>query len=419
MGARESVKNEPSLHSSTKLWLECRLCGDPLESFISLGSIVPSCFVPDPHTKLDKVPLDLKSCPKCGLIQLGHSINKIDLYSQYWYKSSLNSSMALALDDVVRGVSEHVDFHEGDIVLDIGCNDGALFRGYPSNVTTVGIDPCQNILPMCDIFYNGFFPDDMPDINAKAITAIAMFYDTDDPGKFLDRAKSGLAYDGIFVIQMTDLMSMIESNAFDNICHEHMAYYTLSILQGLCHAHGLDIFHIETNMVNGGSLRAYICHRGAREILATVAARILEEEVATSPVRLSEFKRAIEFISRQTRELLFDAKHRGKIVDVLGASTKGNTLLQVSGIDSYLVRQAAEVNKEKFGLYTGGSNIPIVSQQSSLSNPPDYYLILPWHFIDTFVERLSPYLKAGGRFIVPMPEPRVIHLNREGEPEWL
>ncbi len=368
--------------------------------------------MPNPHVKLDKVPLDLKSCPGCGLVQLGHSVNKVDLYSQYWYKSSLNSSMVSSLDDVVRGVKEHVNFHEGDTVLDIGCNDGALFGEYPADVTTVGIDPCQNVLPTCDIFYNGFFPDDMPDISAKAITAIAMFYDVDDPGKFLGRVRSILAYDGILVIQMTDLMSMIESNAFDNICHEHTVYYTLDILQKLCHIHGLDVFHIETNMVNGGSLRAYICHRGAKEIRSTVATRISEEEVATSPVRLSEFRCAIEFISRETRELLLDVKRRGRIVDVLGASTKGNTLLQVSGIDSYLIRQATEVNEEKLGLYTGGSGIPIVSQETSLSDPPDYYLILPWHFVDTFVERMSGYLEAGGKFIVPMPEPRIIECKK-------
>ncbi len=362
----------------------------------------------DPRIKLDKVPLDLKSCPGCSLIQLGHSVDKATLYSQYWYKSSINSSMALALGDVVRGVGSHVHLQNGESVLDIGCNDGALLEKYQNNVTTIGIDPCQNILPTCDIFYNGFFPDDLPDMSVKAVTAIAMFYDVDDPKGFLDRVKSILSYNGIFVVQMTDLMSMLAANAFDNICHEHVVYYSLANLGLLAQNCGLDIFHVETNLVNGGSLRAYMCHAGQKDIKQSVMDRLDEEGEAISAETLIKFRQNIDQISSEVFEIVSERVHAGDTVDVLGASTKGNTFLQVSGIGNSLIRQAAEVNEGKFGLYTGGSNIPIVSQEVSLSNPPDYYLVLPWHFIDTFIASMDGYLKSGGKFIVPMPEPKIV-----------
>jgi hypothetical protein len=326
---------------------------------------------------------------------------------QYWYHSGVNKSMVAALADVVEGVKKRACLEPGDMVLDIGCNDGTLLNFYSKEILTVGIDPATNITPDCDIHLRSFFEKtDFGRMRFKVITAIAMFYDLDDPHEFLSKVASLLSADGILVIQMMDLVRMVRTLAWDNICHEHLVYYNLSVLNELLYQHGLKIVDLETNQVNGGSVRIYATHVASRKT-NPAEAQIDDIHIWGTEQFMPGFIGGTHNIICQLNNFIARTAAQGQIIDVLGASTKGNTLLQVCGLGPF-IRQAAEVNPEKYGLFTVGSNIPIVPQAESLDNPPDYYLVLPWHFIDFFINKFEKYLNQGGAFIVPMPRPVII-----------
>ena len=408
----------------------CRVCGKGgLVPILSLGDQYVSNFVDAPDPELDaKAPLDLVLCDPgaggCGLLQLMHTVAPEFMYRQYWYKSGANASMREALGDISLRASQLVELEPGDIVLDIGCNDGTLLRSYAQNdLVTVGFDPAANLMGEAsvgtskvinDFFGAARFQEHFPGRKAKAITSIAMFYDLEDPNAFVAEIAQCLDPQGVWVVQMSYLPSMLEQNAFDNICHEHLEYYSLMALEALLARHGFEVFDVELNDVNGGSFRAYIGFSGQPRIDQDGAHRVealREKERALSlgeqgvyntfAERVNEHKdRVVRFITEEVAG--------GKTVYVYGASTKGNTLLQFYGLDHTMIKAAAEVNSDKWGKKTVGTLIPIISEEEARADNPDYFLVLPWHFLKGFKVREEKYLQGGGKFIVPLPEFEVI-----------
>lgn len=389
----------------------CRLCGTDLCDVLDLGSFALSDFV-----RLDQdvtmVPLVLAKCPTCGLVQLRHSVDRELMYRHYWYHSGLNPSMVESLRDIVRGVESRVELEPGDTVVDIGANDGTLLSLYTKPLMRIGYDPARNLAEKaeqnCDVFINDYFETSEEVLpHVKAVTSIAMFYDLDEPRRFVQRVREVLAPDGIWVLQMTDLVRMLQANAFDNICHEHVCYYSLGQIVTLLFEEGLSVFDVEFNDVNGASVRIYAAHTGAREVMPSVR-RALEDE--------SEYLRddAIDCFADRVQQIRTDVvafiereRACGKHFHALGASTKGNTLLQYFNLGPTQIECAAEVNPDKYGLHTAGTRIPIVPQAISLAQKPDYYLVLPWHFIAFFLRAREDYLEAGGILFVPLPEPKL------------
>ncbi len=383
----------------------CRVCKGILKVALSLGSIAPSAFVAD--AAVDSYPLQLCNCEACGLIQLSLTLDADASYRQYWYKSALNKTMVVALHDVVQDALRHVQLNTGDVVCDIGCNDGTLLSMIPPDIVRVGFDPALNLADAarqhCSFFVNDYFSlGDFP-INrrAKLITSVAMLYDVQDPDPFVADIAEILHRDGIWVVQMMDLQAMLEQNAFDNICFEHLVYYSLAHLQDLIRPLGLTIFNYSRNAVNGGSLRAMICHDGKR-------APVCIPDNMLGPVALQSFAERVDQHKQKTVDFIKTEVAAGKRIYALGASTKGNTLLQYYGLDSSLITKAADVNPDKWGLKTVGSGIPIADERECLAEQPDYFLVLPWHFLDDFVKRHSDYFTRGGQFIVPLPYPIVV-----------
>jgi len=394
----------------------CRICDGNLKEVLNLGKLYPSGFIGDEYGfKNQKAPLVLSKCLNCGLVQLKHTVQLDTMYRQYWYSSSLNKSMVGSLRDVAEGVEARIELNDLDTVIDIGCNDGTLFTLYTNNnIEKVGYDPALNLASdakeHCDYFFNDYFSSNnwFEGKKAKVITAIAMFYDLEDPNKFLNDVVEVLDENGIFVVQFTDLMSMFRIMAFDNICHEHLEYYTLEVLSNLFSQHGLEIFDVEQNDVNGGSMRAYACFTGKRKISSNVEIALMKETWYFNIESFLSFENKIGMYKSTILHFLAKAGMEDKTIFVLGASTKGNTLLQYFGITDSIIPYAAEVNKEKFGLKTLGSDIIIIREEDALKLNPDYLLVLPWHFIDTFIENLGAYLEKGGKLIVPMPIPCVV-----------
>ena len=400
---------------------KCRVCNSETEEVLDLGEMYPSDFIRAESEGYAKYPLSLVRCKECMLVQLNGEVEVDDMYRQYWYRSGLNRSMINDLKDVatstISRLGENTDTN--DIWLDIGCNDCTLFDFVPSSFTKIGFDPALNLFPSggFDFLITDYFTKERYEYaDAKVITSIAMFYDLPDPNKFVEDIKEVLHKDGIWVVQFTDLFSMLSLNAFDNICHEHLEYYSLMDVFSLLEKHGLSVFDAEYNKVNGGSLRVYACHPGVYKPTSSLIASLLLESDFLSSERgsMEEFKKNIEKVRKDLLELLVSLKN--KRVFILGASTKGNTLLQYCGIDTTLVQLAAEVNQDKFGLKTIGTEIPIISETEALAKNPDYFLCLPWHFKDMLVDSLEDYLDRGGKFIFPLPEITIV--SKDGEVKW-
>ena len=386
----------------------CRLCGSETIEALSLGDLYPSAFLAKGEFPQQKYPLTLVECASCGLVQLSENPPLDTMYRTYWYRSAANPTMIADLAGVTRTIESKTDLSEGDLVIDIGCNDGALFTTYSQKkIVTVGFDPALNLNPGCDIFFNDYFPNGASlSKKAKVITSIAVFYDLPDPRAFIEGVKEYLAEDGMWVLQLTDLASMLQVNAFDNICHEHLEIYSLKILVDLMEQHGLRVFHVSHNKVNGGSLRVFISYPGAYCKTTSVEYWLDQERGVIYSGWAGKFQRKIEDLKSRTCAYVAAAVAGGKTVALLGASTKGNTLLQVFGLDHTVIDHAAEINSDKFGLRTVGTDIPIISQQESLGRHPDIYLVLPWHFASFFIKKpvFIEYMLNGGELFFPMPD---------------
>ena len=403
----------------------CRVCNSALESILDLGTHFVSDFPKPGDGPGTKAPLDLVLCRRCRLLQLRHTVDPHEMYRNYWYKSGTNQTMRNALADIANKAEALIHLKPGDAVLDIGCNDGTLLTSYRTGgITKVGIDPsnvAEGARKLVDKLAVDFFTAEayqglMGEQRAKVITSIAMFYDLEDPNRFVSDIKRVLELDGLWIIQMSYLPLMLKTNEFGNICHEHLEYYSLQSLEYLLNLHGFEIVDLEMNDINGGSLRAYIRNRGADpDVFGDPTYRSLAEErvrnMREGEIKMgladkqpyAEFGLRVERIKQDTVDFVRNAVAQGKKVYVYGASTKGNTVLQYFGLDDKLITAAAERNADKWGRVTVGTHIPIVSEADARASKPDYFLVLPWHFLEEFMAREHDYLYSGGRFIVPFP----------------
>lgn len=398
----------------------CRLCGSgEFRGLFDLGDL-HSCGVFPLAGEADPpaLPLNVVQCTSCALVQLAHDFETEEFFrTSYGYRSGLNESMVRHLQGLVRKAEERAGLKSGDIVLDIGSNDGTLLSSYGvASIVRIGIDPTvarfkqyypPGIATLDEFFTEPNFRRMQPSGSARIVTSISMFYDLPAPNDFVRDVASILAEDGIWILEQSYLPSMVERNSFDTICHEHLEYYSLKQVVDLAERNALRVFDVELNDVNGGSFQVWACREAAPYRSNTAAiARLLEREKQQGypeggPVL--ELKKRVDDTRERVVGLLQDCRRQGKLVHGYGASTKGNTLLQYFGITPDLLPAIAERNEEKFGSRTPGTGIPIVSEAESRSMNPDYYFALPWHFRDSFLRREKEFLDRGGRFIFPLP----------------
>jgi SAM-dependent methyltransferase len=409
--------------------LSCRVCAGTFDPVLSLGEQYVSGFVWPEQPDGPQAPLELVLCRKCRLLQLRHSVPGDVMYENYWYRSGTNQTMRDALGDISRTAASLVHLQAGDSVLDIGCNDGTLLASYTvPGVYKIGFDPAQNLAAfsrqVADKVLVGFFDagrflsePDLHGLRPKIVTSIAMFYDLEDPQKFVADIRRVLHPDGLWIVQMSYLPLMLRQNDFGNICHEHLEYYSLQSLEYLLGLQEFEIVDAQLNDVNGGSIRAYIrdcqadpnafgdeaCRKQAAQRLSALRENEAKQGLnSMAPYR--EFAERVQEIKQQVSGFIQDQVEHQKKVFVYGASTKGNTMLQYFGLNSSVIDAAAERNPDKWGMVTVGTRIPIVSEAAARAAKPDYFLVLPWHFLEEFKARESEYLSSTGRFIVPLPQ---------------
>ncbi len=406
----------------------CRVCEGRLHFVLSLSDHFVSDFPSPEQGDGTKAPLTLMLCETCKLLQLEHTVPAETMYRNYWYRSGTNRTMCDALADIAHKAERLIHLRGGDAVLDVGCNDGTLLGSYRTpGIYRIGFDPARNLAvhstKSADTVVSSFFDAEAfraePALTEKyprVVTSIAMFYDLEEPNRFVADVKKVMDPDGLWIVQMSYLPLMLKQNAFDNICHEHLEYYSLSSMEVLLARHEMRVVDTELNDVNGGSVRLYIRNARAldsafadethRVLAAERVAALRAEERAMaldSKATYDDFAFRIDRIRQDVAGFVRQQSAAGRRVFVYGASTKGNTLLQYFGLDSTVIEAAAERNPDKWGRVTVGTRIPIVSEAEARSRRPDYFLVLPWHFISEFQSREKDYLRSGGRFIVPMP----------------
>ena len=392
----------------------CLLCKNKkIKKVFSLGNLFVSNFVnKNQINKGIKSPLTLMYCSNCTLLQLSHIAPQEIMYKRfYWYRSGVTKIMRRALKDIYYSSLKYIKLKKNDVVLDIGANDGTLLKYFGKNIKTIGCEPANNLISKlkrnCDFVLNDFWSykklNKLVNKNKlnkpKIITAIGMFYDLEDPNKFIRDSVLALDDKGIFIAQLMCLKSMIEKNDIGNICHEHIEFYSLKSLKYLFENNGLEIFKIEENDINGGSYRIF-CRKFNKGSIA-----LPKENVLTS---VKKFVKRANRNKQITMNFIKKQIKKDKKIFLYGASTKGNTILQYYKLNNKIIPFAAERSPEKWKKYTVGTGIKIISEKEARKLKPDYFFVTPWGFIKEFIKREHSWLKKGGKFIVPFPKFKLI-----------
>lgn len=418
----------------------CKICGNKnLKKVLFINEqYISATFVKsNRNNKLTKIktPLTLVLCDKsknkkaCGLLQL-LEITKPDLlYRKYFYRSATNDTMRKDLKNVVSSVCKIAKPNKKDLIIDIGSNDCTLLNFYNKKFQLVGFEPARNIkyidkgknIKIFNTYFNySDFKKKFSKSRAKIITSCAMFYDIAEPKKFVSDIDKILDKDGVWCVQISYLAAMITNNNFYDICHEHLSYYSLATFNYLLKNFNLRSFYAETNAVNGGSIRIYVCRKNAdflkNEYYKKVLKKILQKENKLSLTNFKTFfnyQKKIDNIKIKTNKFVERIQNRGGKVFGLGASTKGNILLQHFGLTKEKIPFISERNPEKVGLRCLGSDIELISEKNARKRNPKAFLVLPWNFKKEIIKREKNYLKKNGILMFPMPYPH--YVSKKGE----
>lgn len=403
---------------------KCRISGSKnLITVLSLGEqFLTGVFPKSEDEEITKGPLDLVWCPDSGLLQMKQSFSLDEMYGEnYGYRSGLNSSMVKHLQQKSKTLQKIVNPTEKDLVLDIGSNDATSLKAYTGKFKKVGMDPTGNKFKefytdgtylISDFFSSEVFSKNFPGEKAKIITSIAMFYDLESPIKFVEEVESILHDEGIWHFEQSYMPSMLRTNSYDTICHEHLEFYSFKVVKEMLEKCNLKVIDVQINSINGGSFAVTASKKGSSYSANTAIINWMlkqeKEMELDTPKPYREFEERVYRHRNNLRDLIKSLVEDGKKVFGYGASTKGNVLLQFCNLTKEDIPYIAEVNEDKFGSFTPGTGIKIVSEKEAKKMNPDYFLVLPWHFKSSILEREKEYLENGGKFIFPLPDIEII-----------
>lgn len=407
---------------------QCRICGNKtLIQVLDLGEqMLTGVFPANQNDKVTVGPLRLVKChgetdqDHCGLLQLEHSYDLAEMYGKnYGYRSGLNRSMVEHLHAKVRKILTMTSLAKDDVVIDIGSNDSTTLQAYPIGPTLVGIDPTgvkfhtyypAHISLIPDFFSADLFKARFPNKKAKVVTSFSMFYDLEDPMAFMQQVYDVLDDEGIWVFEQSYMPTMLAMNSYDTVCHEHLEYYALRQIKWMADKVGFRILDVEFNDVNGGSFSVTVSKQNSQRISSVQVQAILDKEQTDGLNTLApyqHFAQRVAVLKNELIDFVNTQKAAGKTISVLGASTKGNVILQYCNLTSEQMDFVGEVNPEKYGCYTPGTWIPIIEEQALLAKHPDYLIVLPWHF-RSFFEKQDKYHQC--KLLFPLPKIEVSNM---------
>jgi hypothetical protein len=400
---------------------KCRISGSAnLITVLDLGvQALTGVFPKNTIDPITSGPLRLVWCPDSGLLQLQHTYDLSEMYGDnYGYRSGLNQSMVTHLNQKVRHLQRLRPVYSGDVVVDIGSNDATLLKGYDTHgLKRVGVDPTgakfrefysEDMKLIPDFFSANLYRQTFPYLSAKIVTSISMFYDLESPTSFVTDVHDILDADGIWHFEQSYMPTMLRMNAYDTVCHEHLEYYSLEVVKRLLENCEMKIIDVQMNSINGGSFAVTAARKESRlksndSIINWMLGQ--EDRMGLHSQRpFRQFENRVFEHRENLLRLIRDLNADKKKVMGYGASTKGNVLLQFCGFTIKDIPCIAEVNSDKFGAFTPGTNIPIMSEADVKTMQPDYMLVLPWHFRESVIKREAEYLASGGKLIFPMPE---------------
>lgn len=394
-----------------------------LTSVLNLGTqALTGVFPASLEEKVPEGPVELVWCAECGLLQMAHSYEPDEMYGDnYGYRSGLNASMVRHLTNKIRYLQRIVPLSSDSVVLDIGSNDATSLKAYEvDGVRKIGIDPTggkfrkyyTDDIELVEDFFSADAFRSVESRQANIVTSIAMFYDLEDPIAFARQIADVLDSEGIWHFEQSYMPSMLRTNSYDTICHEHLEFYSLEAVKRILSEADLKIVDVQMNGVNGGSFAVTAARKDSRlSENNAVINWLLDQErnmgLAT-PKPYRDFEERVYRHRDDLTRLIKSLNSDGKTVFGYGASTKGNVMLQFCGFTPDDIPAIAEVNEDKFGCFCPGSGIPIISESEARASKPDYFLVLPWHFKHGIVERERDYLENGGKMIFPFPEIEII-----------
>jgi NDP-4-keto-2,6-dideoxyhexose 3-C-methyltransferase len=409
----------------------CSICrNSELVPVLDLGvQALTGTFPRSREQPVGRGPLELVKCHSsenasvCGLVQLHHAYSSSDLYGvNYGYRSSLNAAMVAHLAATAASLAKSAGLTEDDLVVDIGSNDGTLLSLYePAGATLIGIDPTAKKFrafyrPDIKVIEDFFSADAVLELSqgrrARIVTSIAMFYDLRDPMAFMSEVHRILDDEGLWHFEQSYLPLMLSANAYDTVCHEHLQYYSLRQIKWMTDRCGFKIVDVVTNAVNGGSFAVTVARQESKRAEATdEIERMLADEDSAGIDRLdtyTRFRRHVEEHRNEIRALFAGWSGSGIRAVGYGASTKGNVILQYCDLSPHELPVIGDVNPDKFGSFTPGSLIPIVSEADARSLKPDVLVVFPWHFRDFVVRKEASFVRDGGKLLFPLPSLELI-----------
>jgi hypothetical protein len=401
--------------------MKCRVCDSTkLEMFLDLGD-QPHCdslLLPEGlGQKEPYYPLQTFFCKDCTTVQLGYTVPKEVMFSEYLYVSGTTAALRAHFKDSTDRLVKRLGLKKGDLVVDIGSNDGTWLKCYePHGLKGLGVECATNLVEIAtkagvetiNKFFNAEVAREIIKTKGhpKLVTAAGVFFHLEELHSVTQGIAELIQGGGVFCVQAIYLGEVLKYTQFDNIYHEHLTYWSLKSLDKLFDLHGLEIFSARPIPIHGGSLELLVGEKGKRPVEPGVEA-LRQEEAARKMDKLETYQAFAERVWEMKKELhAILKKYEGKTVYAFGAPAKGATLLNSFGIDAKTIPYAVERNPLKFGRYIPGARIPIVDEATV--KDPDAYLVLPWNFLDEFLVKKKPYLDKGGAFIVAIPNPRVI-----------